>query len=260
MGIVKRLYLYGVAAISLLVLAAGIENLLAVALAEVADALGATVIAGESSGREQLSLAIALVVVGAPIFAIHWWLIARGWNGADEAAADDRRSAIRAFHMALVATVSMAVGLYAAQRLLESLFGAILGVAAADAPWTDGDVPGNVALLLVAAPIWWFHMDRRNRDLRHDRLHGASAWLTRLNRYGWAFAGLMTLLIGTSQLIQTVASALIGQPDVTGNGEWSVGFIASSLAAIVAGAAVWWLHADDARHAIRDAALIGEDD
>ena len=199
-------------------------------------------------------------MVGAPIFAIHWWLIARGWNGTDEAAADDRRSAIRAFHMALVATVSMAVGLYAAQRLLEPLFGAILGVVPAEAPWADGAVPGNVALLLVAAPVWWFHMDCRNADLRHDRLGGASAWLTRLDRYGWAFIGLMTLLIGAGQLIQTVASALIGQPDMGRSGDWSGGFIASSLAAIVAGGVVWWLHADDARRAIRDAAIIGEDD
>src|SRR5688572_7432129 len=198
MGIVKRLYLYGVAAISLLVLAAGIENLLAVALAEVADTLGATVIAGESSGREQLSLAIALVVVGAPIFAIHWWLIARGWDRADEAATEDRRSAIRAFHMALVATVSMAVALYAAQRLLEPAFGAILRVAPSDATWAGGAVVDNVALLLVAAPVWWFHLARRKTDLRNDRLHGPSAWLTRLNRYGWAFIGLMTLLIGAS--------------------------------------------------------------
>jgi hypothetical protein len=260
MGIVKRLYLYGVSAISLFVLAAGIENLLAVSLRQVADALGATVIAGESSGREQISLAIALVVVGGPIFAIHWWLIARGWNGADEVAADDRRSAIRAFHMALVATVAIGVAMYAAQRLLEPLFGAILGVGQADAPWTEGAVVDNVAFLLVAAPIWWFHMARRNADLRHDRLHDAGAWLTRLNRYGWAFIGLMTLLIGASQLIQTVASALVGPPDVSGSQVWSVGFIASSLAAIVAGLVVWWLHADDARRAIRDAALIGEDD
>lgn len=260
MGIVKRLYLYGVAAISLLVLAAGIENLLAVALGEVADALGATVIAGESSGREQLSLAIALVVVGAPIFAIHWWLIARGWNGADEAAAEDRRSTIRAFHMGLVATVSMAVALYAAQRLLEPVFGAVLGVARADAPWADGAVVGNLALLLVAAPVWWFHMARRNADVRHDRVHGASAWLTRLNRYGWAFIGLMTLLVGASQLIQTVASALVGQPDLSGSQDWSLPFLASSLAAIVAGGIVWWVHDRDARRAIDDAAVIAEDD
>src|SRR5687767_2792281 len=260
MGSVKRLYLYGAAAISLLVLATGIETLLTVALGEVTDALGSTVIAGESPGREQLSLAIALVVVGAPIFAIHWWLIARGWDGAGEAGADDRRSAIRAFHMALVASVSIGVALYAAQRLLEPAFGAILGVAPSDAPWADAAVVDNVALLLVAAPVWWLHMARRNADLRHDRLHGGSAWLTRLNRYGWAFIGLMTLLVGASQLIQTVASALVGQPDISGNLDWSVGFLASSLAAIVAGFIVWWLHDRDARHAISDAAVIGEDD
>ena len=260
MGIVKRLYLYGVSAISLLVLAVGIENLAAVALGQIADVLGTTVIAGESSGREQLSLAIALVVVGAPVFAIHWWLITRGWAGPEEASADDRQSAIRAFHMALVATVSIAVAMYSAQRLLEPVFGAILGVDRADAPWGDGRVVDNVALLLIAAPVWWLHVTRRNADLRHDRLHGASAWLTRLNRYGWAFVGLMTLLIGASQLILTLASALLGQSDIGGGQGWSVGILATSLAAIVAGFVVWWLHADDARRAIRDAAVIGEDD
>ena len=260
MNIVKRLYLYGVSAISLLVLAAGTVNLVAVAIGGIADALGTTVIAGESSGREQLSLAIALVLVGAPIFAIHWWLVVRGWRGTDEAAADDRRSAIRAFHMALVATVAIALGLNAAQRLLESLFGAILGVAQSDAPWAGTPVLDHVALLMVAAPVWWYHLARRNADLRHDRLQGASAWLTRLYRYGWAFIGLMTLLAGASQLISTLASALLGQGDVSGSQDWAVGIIATSLAAIVAGFAVWWLHADDGRRAIRDAALIGEDD
>ena len=260
MGIVKRLYLYAVAAISLLVLAVGIENLVAVALGEVADMFGATVIAGESTGREQVSLAIALVVVGGPLFAIHWWLITRGWNGADEAADGDRRSAIRAFHMALIGSVSIAVALSAAQRLLEPAFGAILGVSLADAPWTGRRLVDDAASLLVAAPVWWWHVARRNADLRHDRLQGASAWLTRLYRYGWAFIGLVTMLIGASQLISTVASALIGPPDVSGSGAWSTGIIATSLAAILAGFIVWWLHVLDARNVVRDAAVIGEDD
>jgi hypothetical protein len=260
MGIVKRLYLYGVSAISLLVLAVGIENVAAVAIGQIVDLLGASVIAGESSGRERLSLAIALVVVGAPVFAIHWWLISRGWAGADAVAADDRRSAIRGFHMALVASVSIAVAMEAARRLLEPIFGAILGVDRASVPWADGQVVESLAMLLVAAPIWWLHISRRNADLRHDRLDGASAWLTRLNRYGWAFIGLMTLLTGTSQLITTLASALIGQPDISGGAGWSAGIVATSLAGIVTGFVVWWLHADDARRAIRDAAVIGEDD
>ncbi len=260
MGIVKRLYLYGVATISLLVLAIGIENLVAVVLGEIADTIGTTVLAGESTGREQISLAIALVVVGGPIYAIHWWLIARGWNGTDEGAADDRHSAIRAFYVALVATVAIAVALYAVQRLLEPAFGTILGVSAADAPWTDRRVVDDLALLLVAAPVWWLHVRRRNTDLRHDRLHGASAWLTRLTRYGWAFIGLMTMLVAASQLISTIASALIGPPDLSGSEAWSAGVIAASLASIVAGLVVWGLHVMDAQHAIRDEAVIGEDD
>lgn len=256
MGIAKRLYLYGVSAVSLTVLSFGLYSLVAVALGEIADALGATVIGGGSTGREQLSLAIALVVVGAPVFAIHWWLVGRGWGGTDEAASDDRLSAIRAFHMGLVETVALGVAMFAALHLLDRGFGAILGV-------TDGSggrASDDIALILVAAPVWWFHMTRRNADLRHDRLDGAAAWLTRLHRYGWMFAGLMTLLVGASQLITTVSYALIGRPEFGADQGWWRGPLAWSLAAIVTGLGVWWLHVDDARRAIRDAGVIGEDD
>lgn len=255
MGIVKRLYLYAVSSISLLVLSIGLYSLVVVALGEIVDSLGATVIGGDSTGREQLSLAIALVVVGAPVFAIHWWLVDRGWRGTGETATDDRRSAIRAFHMGLVATVALSVATYAALRLLDRGLRTILGV-------TDGDgrIADDVALLLIAVPVWWFHASTRNRDLRHDRLRGAAAWLTRLHRYGWAFIGLMTLLVGTSQVIDTVASAFVGRSDFGSSQDWWRGPLAWSVAASVTGLGVWWLHIDDARRAVRDAAVIGEDD
>ena len=70
----------------------------------------------------------------------------------------------------------------------------------------------------------------------------------------------MALLLGASQLITIVASRLFGEPDLIGSGDWSVDFIASSLALIATGSAVWWFHVRDARSAIRDAAVIGEDD
>lgn len=254
MGIAKRLYLYLVSAISLLVLSIGLYNLAAVALGEIVDTLRTTVIAGESLGREQLSLAIALVVVGAPVFAIHWWLVARGWRG-DDAAADDRRSAIRAFHMGLVSTVALTFLMYAALRLLERGLRALLGVAD-----DNGRVSDEAAMILIAAPVWWFHTARRNADLRHDRLHNAASWLTRLHRYAWAFIGLMSLLIGASQLIGTASYVLIGSPDIGGGQDWWRGPIAGSIALMVIGFGVWWLHVDDARRAIRDAESIGEDD
>ena len=255
MGIAKRLYVYAVSWISLLVLSIGLYNLLAVALGEIADALGATVIGGVSSGREQLSLAIALVVVGAPVFAIHWWLVGRGWSGTDPAAADDRHSAIRAFHMGLVATVALGIVAFAAIHLVDRGFRLVLGSIDGDGRLTD-----DVAMILVAAPVWWFHMTRRNADLRHDLLRGGAAWLTRLHRYGWAFTGLMILLVGASQIIGTLSSALIGRPEFGQGQDWWRGSLAWSLAAVVTGIAIWWLHIDEARRAVRDADLIGEDD
>ena len=254
MGIARRLYLYAIAAISLLVLAFGLYSLVAVALGEIADAIDATVIAGDSSGREQLSLAIALVVVGAPVFAIHWWLVGRGWLGSGEAAADDRRSAIRAFHMGLVATVALGFGLYAALSLAERGLAAILGVDLDRGRMTD-----EFAILVIAGPVWWYHTRRRNADIRHDRLTGAASWLTRLHRYGWAFIGLMFLVVGASQVIETMASVLIGRSDFGGS-DWWRRPVAWSVATMVVGAGIWRFHLDDAAKAIRDAATIGEDD
>lgn len=256
MGMAKRLYLYGVSAVSLFVLCFGLYSLLAVALGEIADLLGTTVIGGGSSGREQLSLAIALVVVGAPIFAIHWWLVGRGWHGVDEAAAGDRRSAIRAFHMGLVQTIALAIAASAALHLLDRGLRTILGV-------TDGDggrASDDIAMILIAVPIWQWHLGLRNVDVRHVLLHGAAAWLTRLHRYGWLYAGLMTLLVGASQLITTISYALIRRPEFGADQAWWRGPLAWSLAAIGTGLVLWWLHIDDARRAIRDADVIGEDD
>ena len=256
MGVAKRLYLYAVSAVSLLVLAIGLFNLVAVGLGELADALGAGIIGGgASAGREQVSLAIALVVVGAPVFALHWWLVGRGWHAADDAGREDRHSAIRAFHLGLVATVALAVGTWAALESISWALQEVLDVALGRGRPTDA-----VALLLVAAPIWWYHQRRRNLDIRHDRLTRAAAWITRLHRYAWAFVGLMILVFGASGVIETIASVAIGRPGFGAGDDWWIGSLAGSVSMIVVGGVVFWLHAEDARRAIRDAAIIGEDD
>lgn len=256
MGTAKRLFLYTVAAVSLLVLSVGLYNLLAVVFGELADALGASIIGGGgSTGREQVSLAIALVVVGAPAFAIDWWLVGRGWRGMDDAGRADRDSAIRAFHLGLVATVALAVGTVAAVQSLDTVVGAILGVEHFSARPTD-----QLAILFVAAPIWWYHQRRRNLDIRHDQLTGAAAWLTRFHRYAWTFVGLMLLVVGASQVLETIASVLIGRPGFGGRDAGWLDPLAFSLSTLLVGAGIFVVHAADARRAIRDAAIIGEDD
>lgn len=256
MGAAKRLYLYAVSAVSLAVLSVGLYNLVAVVFGELADALGATFISGDGgSGREQVSLAIALVVVGAPIFAIHWLLVGRGWRGTDDAARSDRQSAIRAGYLGLVATVALAFGALAAIASLEAVLGAILAFDRYGGRPTD-----QLATLLIAAPVWWYHQRRRSLDIRHDRMTGAAAWLTRFHRYAWAFIGLMFLVVGTSQVLETTASVLIGRPGFGGGDDGWLASLSWSLSAMLVGTGIFLAHAIDARGAIRDAAIIGEDD
>ncbi len=258
MGTAKRLYLYTVSAISLLVLAVGLTNLASLVFGEVADLLGASTIGGGGgSGREQVSLAIALVVVGLPVFAIHWAIIGRGWRGTDAPAVDDRFSSIRAFHLGLVATVALGVAAYAAIQVVDRGLGWLLGV---DGPDFGPRVSDMLAMLLIAVPIWWYHQARRNADIRHDHLGGSAAWLTRLHRYAWAFIGLMLLVLGTSQVIETLASVLIGRSDFGSTGTWWRDQLAWSFALVAVGSGVFAFHAADARRAIHDAARIGEDD
>jgi hypothetical protein len=258
MGAAKRVYLYTVSAISLLVVSVGLYNLVALVLGELADAFGASVIGGDrGTGREQISLAIALVVVGLPIFAIHWVFVQRGWRGTDEAAFEERHSSLRAFHFGFVATIALAVSTFAALQIVNGALTILLGV---DRFGGGGRLTDDVAMVLVAGPIWWYHARRRSADLRHDRLTGASAWLTRLHRYGWSFAGLMFLVIGTSGVVENLASVVIGRSGFGADDRLWLGQLAWSLSAIAVGSALFWFHADDARGVIRDAEIIGEDD
>ncbi len=256
MGAARRLYLYAASAISLGVVGLGVFNLLAVLLGEIADSLGARILTdGGSASREQISLAIALVVVGLPVWLIHWWLAERGLRGTDQHAMNDQRSAIRAFHFGFVQLVALSVGIYAAISLVAWLFGLVLGADDQGRRLTD-----DVAILLVAAPIWLYHGWLRNAGLRRARLDGAAAWLTRLYRYGGAFVGLIAFLLGASQAIGTVLTVLVGRSDFGAVDDWWQGVLASSLATIVVGLAIWWLHWRDASQAIRDTDAIGEDD
>ncbi len=257
MGVARRLYLYAVSSFSLLVLAAGLYNLVALVFGEAADALGSSFLGGAGAvGREQISLAIALVIVGAPLFAIHWSLVGRGWRGDDASGREDRHSSIRAFHMAIVATVALVFAAFAAYQVLEKAFGTIFGVDDAYGP----RISDSLATLVVAIPIWAYHHWRRGLDLRHDRITEAPAWLTRSHRYAWAFAGLMLLVFGASQVLQTLASQFVDRQDFGTDGDAWLGSLAGSLSWVIVGSIAFWLHAMDARRTIRDAAIIGEDD
>lgn len=257
MGAARRLYVYTVSAVSLLVLSIGVENLVSLILAEIEAAFGSDLIGGPSTIRGQVSLAIALVAVGTPVYGVHWWLANRGLERADAAASADRCSAIRALYFAIVATGGLVVAAAAAARLIEGTIGTVIGD---PDPGAGMQVSGEVARLLVGGVVWWTHWRRGDIDLRRDAMAATAESLARLHRYAWAFVGLMLAVVGAGEVIQTVLSALIGRSGFgSGDRSW-LGSLAASLSMLIIGLGILWLHLDDARRSIRDRAVIGADD
>ncbi|MDQ2965085.1 MAG: DUF5671 domain-containing protein, partial [Chloroflexota bacterium] len=255
MGTTRRLYLYTVSLISLTVLAVGLFQLVEAVVITVLDALGpGTLLDDGAADRGRFSLAIALVVVGLPLFLSHWLLAERGARGDGASSGQDRRSAIRAFHIAFVQAVAMVVIAIGAMGTIEWILGLALG---AD---TFGTVADELAMALVVTPIWVYHGWLRGRNLRTGHLAGAAAWWSRLYRYGAAYFGSLALMFGLSSLIATVLRMLIGPSDFGGDADWWRRSLSGAVAATLVGTAVWWIHWRDAQLVVADTEAIGEDD
>src|SRR3970040_2066165 len=97
MQTVRRLYLYAMSGITFGVLAVGLDQLLVVILGQLGVGRGPFV-GGDQGYREQLSLAIALVGVGLPVWGIHWWLAQRGLQAGRPNAVEERGSTGRALY------------------------------------------------------------------------------------------------------------------------------------------------------------------
>jgi hypothetical protein len=257
MAAARRLYVYGVSAVSLLVLAIGLIQLLTVALGQVADALGASVLSGDvATSLDQLSLAIALVVVALPIWAVHWWLAERSVSGAGADATAERLSTIRAVHFLDVQFVSLVAWLFASIWLIGWILRTALGVAD-----EFGTRPTDwIALIVVAAAVWAYHAALRGRDLRAARLVHGAAWVSRLYRHAGALVGLLVAAIGAADAIAIVLGMVVGRPAFEGGADWWRWPLADALARLLVGSVVFGLHWVDIARTIRDTGQIGEDE
>ena len=258
MAAARRLYVYGVSAVSLLVLAVGLTQLLTVALGQLADALGASILSGDvTASLDQLSLAVALVVVGLPIWVFHWWLAERSVAGAGVDVTAERRSTIRAVHFLDVELVALVAWLVASIWLVAWILRVIVGVE--EELW--GSRPTDwIAIIAVAFGVWIYHTGLRARDLRIEQLDGAGAWLPRLYRHAGAFIGLAVAGFGAADAISIMLGIIVGRPVFEGGTDWWQWPLADALARVLIGSTVVGLHWLDAERTIRDAARLGEDE
>lgn len=189
MQTIRRLYLYAVALVSLLTTLWG------------AIGLVRSFLAGEQIGGDvtRLAGALSLLLVGVPVFLIHWWLAQRDALRDPE----ERSDLVRALFLygtllaTLIPVVYNTLALFS--RSLTAVFGLDVSRALASADQTLADnLVAIVFNLLVAA---YFYYTLRS-DWQAGPLGDSYADVRRLYRYIWMVYGLVMAFLGLQHILQ----------------------------------------------------------
>ncbi len=224
MDVVRRVYLYVVAATSLGMLIAGICNL-GGSLIEMASGT-----AVEETIRRSLAFSGALVVVGLPIWALHWRIADR----AARANPADRRSALRRLYLYGTAAVLLIAFAVAADQLVEHLLGAL---ARTDAP---GDAAGAFRAIwqaLITAFFWAYQLRCAAVDRPEVGEERESGIIRRWYAYGVQLVALLTVLFTASTLLRTIGLFAIDRNQLLGETA-TLATIARLLVALL----IWIIH------------------
>ncbi len=204
MQTVRRIYLYVMSGVTLGVVSVGLSMLLDViltsngALQHPYDNFG-----GDS--RQKVSQAIALLGVGVPVWAVHWWFVQRGLASARPGHDAEHGSVIRALYLSIVLVVSLVAWVNGAIGLVQSLLADLAQVAPT---FFIVDPVNSATALAVGLLVWVFHALIRRRDLASGPVHGASAWLPRLYVYGVALGA----LVASVGALESVVVSLVSTP------------------------------------------------
>lgn len=225
MSTVKRVYFYTVSIITLGIFAAGGQILLRLGFDIIK---GTNLVRIEASGfsREQLSLGLAMLVIGGILWFLFWRAVQRQVSGSPA----EIGSTIRKLFLNIILVVAALGGLYAAVEVLV---------------WLMAGVPreqfssGGLATLIVAGAIWYYHWrvaegegqpSPAAKTLRRWYVYLLSAW------------GLVSLSIGLVQLINHAILSLPVWGEVIAYGGFWNSSVRGNLGWILLGGLTWAFH------------------
>ena len=225
MSTIRRVYFYAVSIITLGIFAAGGQILLSLGFDIIK---GSTLVQIEAPGfiREQLSLGLAVLVIGGGLWFLFWRAVQKQVSGSPA----EVGAAIRKLFLNIILAVSALVSLYMAVGFLTWL---LAGVP------REQFSPGGLATLIVTGAIWYYHWrvgeeegqpSPDARTLRRWYVYLLSAW------------GLVSLSVG---LVQLINSAILSLPiwgeTIAYGGFWNSG-LRQSLGWILLGGSAWAFH------------------
>ncbi len=226
MQTIRRLYLYAVALVSVEVVLWG------------AIGLARSFFAGAAIGGSvaQLAGALALILVGVPVFLIHWLLAQRlALHDPEERSARLRAIFLYGALLALLLPAAQnALALF--NRLFLSAFGQPLFRLMFGASQTFSD--NLVAILFSLAVAAYFYTVLLS-DWRAAPQGNSFPEVRRLYRYIWMFYGLLLVFFGVQQVLLFILTSLgevgAGKPTFVG----TASMLANGLALLLVGVPIW---------------------
>ncbi len=192
MKIIRRIYFYAVALISMEVVLWGMIGL---ARSVFSDSVG--------GGVDQLAQALALILVGVPVFGIHWWAAQRSAK-KDSA---ERESAVRAFFLyAMLLGLLIPLtqnGLAFINRFFLDIFNIPASRALIGGYQSLGD---NLIAALMNGFVAAYFLHILKRDWQKNSDKAALTLTRRVYRYIWVFYSLIMAIIGVNQIFRYVFS------------------------------------------------------
>ena len=143
----RRLYVYLISGVGMGMLVAGLTILLSVLFDRLG--LGGTVLGGEGDViGQQLTLASALIVVGLPVWLIHWLAAERSVRPDRPGAALERTSDVRGLYFALALGILLAVAASGVSVVIQAIADELIegpssASRASPAGWPSPSSPGR---------------------------------------------------------------------------------------------------------------------
>jgi hypothetical protein len=246
----RRIYLYVVSGVALGLLLAGCTSLVSLLLDQLGMGPRGGFLAGAPVDREALSIAIALIAVGLPLWGLHWWFTERLVRRPDEDGDLERRSIARALYLAIVPAVTLWITAAAAADVIRDGIRTVTDTQVWDESGVyvfglfTGDLgqAGSLALAVVVGVAWAYHVWVRARDARAGPLVGAAAWVSRLYLYGAALYAIFATLTASANLIETGLRMAVDRPPIDQASDWWALAVTGALAQVLVAGVVWAGH------------------
>ncbi len=218
MRTIRRLYIYAISFISLEVVLWGLIG------------LARSVVSGDAiGGARQLASALSLVIVGVPVYLLHWWVAQRSLDDPQERSA--RLRAVFLYGALLSTLIPVTQNLLA---LTNRLWLQLLGLPASMAFLGERQtVSDNLIAIALNALLAAYLARVLQRDWEAGPTTAAFPETRRLYRYLWMLYGLAMMVGGTQQVLTFVFTA--GRSIGMGNGA----SLANGLSLLTIGTPLW---------------------